>query len=64
MILTLHDIGRIEIKDRATGNNLTTFHFANQIIEFLEKHNIPLSSVDIEWHEESFDGDLYEGDEE
>ena len=49
---TLDDLGRLEVIDIATGNQLATFYEADEVVQYLHKFGIPLSTVKLEWHSE------------
>ena len=61
---TIDDLGRVEVIDKQTGNELATFHLAEKVLEFLVALNIPLHTVRLEWFDEEADTEKYGIEEE
>ena len=47
-------MGRIEVRDKATGNLLFTLRPAEVIVETLKQLDYSLDLIQIEWHPESY----------
>ena len=62
--LSIDDLGRVEVIDIQTGNELATFHLAEKVLEFLVALNIPLHTVRLEWFDEEADTEKYRIEEE
>ena len=52
---SIHNLGRIMIKDKVTGNNLFSFQPAETVAEFLKKNGLRPKDIDIEWHPEEYE---------
>lgn len=53
--LSIDDLGRYEVRDGTTGNELSTLFVSHVIVGFLNEINTPLNTVEISWHPEEYD---------
>lgn len=52
---TIDRLGRVEIRDKVTGNLLHSFKPSDDVAEYLRKHNYQLREIELQWHPEEFD---------
>lgn len=50
--LSIHDLGRFEVRYKDTNEEVSTLNVAKAIVDFLVEINVPLNKVKISWHPE------------
>lgn len=53
--MSIHDLGRYEVVDKATDSELFVTRPSKDVIDFLNDNDIPLEQVKINWHPEACD---------